>query len=189
MVAQTVAVHFVPVGSTDRSVSAVVDAAWCQTRLTEISAIFSPADVEFVLGVLDPIAFDDNLNLDVPPGADSNGTEVARQRHAEKSHRLAFLVRRYMKTGQGDHRYKAFNYSSVQADFVVAEPGSFHSLAHEFGHFFGLPHTFDDALVGQMAAATVTTVAQRVEDRLRPFGGRHLVRAGHTPYRIVPARW
>ena len=155
--------RFIPLGSTDRKLVANIDKQWCRTRLPEISAIFAPAQLEFVFGSLDLPSFDDRLNLDVPPGDDPNGIETARKIHAERfPHELAVFVRRYLKKDANDTRYKAFNYASVQADYVIAEPGSSEwGLAHEFGHFFGLPHTFDDDLLRDLAA--VSTVPERLK--------------------------
>lgn len=145
-----ITVRFIPVGSTDGSIVASVDKNWCVSKLTEINAIYKPAGLQFVFGELDALIKDDLLNLDVPLPSYAEGPETARQKLAEKYPKeLVVFVRTYLRTP----KYKAFNYSSVKADYIVAEPGSDPwGLAHEFGHFFGLFHTFDDGRTAAMAA-------------------------------------
>ena len=150
-------VRFLPVGSGDGTIVANVDKKWCDLALAEINAIFKPAGLRFVLGGLDAVRKDDLYNLDVPPQYPSyaTGTEMYRQKLAEKFPKeLVVFVRRYLGDEKGQEKfYKAFHYSSVSADYVVAEPESApRSLAHEFGHFFGLPHTFREDVMGEIVA-------------------------------------
>jgi hypothetical protein len=159
--------RFIPLGSTDRTIDATIDDSWCQTRLNEVNAIYAPAQVEFVFGSLDLPIFDDNLNLDVPPGNDPKGIETARQSHAERfPQELVVFVRHFLKIDENDTRYKAPHYSSVLCDFVIANPGSNSwALAHEFGHFFGLSHTHDDGLLDQIVKASKD--GDRIQNRLQ----------------------
>jgi pregnancy-associated plasma protein-A len=147
--AYRISVRVIPLGSADGTVVASVDRNWCETRLAEINAIFASANVEFVLGSLERLRADDGLNVDIPAGQATDGIETRRQRLAEMfPSELVVFVRRWLGDQPGRQRfYKSFHYSSVLADYVVAEPGSDRwMLAHEFGHFFGLHHTFDDGL-------------------------------------------
>lgn len=145
--------RFIPLGSTDRKIVAEISQQWCRDLLGEVNAIFAPAQLEFLFGSLEAVNFNDVLNLDVPPGFDPNGIETSRKALAELfPNELVVFVRRYAPANADDKRYKSFQYSSVLADYVVAEPGSTHwDLAHELGHFFGIPHTFDDGLIDTLA--------------------------------------
>jgi hypothetical protein len=168
-------VRFIPLGSSDGTIAASIDENWCVTRLAEITAIFKPAGLQFEFGELDPLTRDDQLNLDIPPGSTKDSIETGRQRLAMKfPGELVVFVRRYL----GDNPkkksfYKAPHYSSVNADFVVAEPGGSTPwlLAHEFGHFFGLYHTFDEnllaAILAKKPADRVSYVANELANAIK----------------------
>jgi hypothetical protein len=146
-----------PLGTTDGSIKAVIDEQWCRDRLAEANAIFVPARVECVFRSLDTIILKDDVHFDYPASGDT--TEAGRKKITAKfPSDLVVFIRQFLKD---DPRYYALNFRSTQADCVVVDPGAEPwTFAHELGHFFGLPHTFDDAFLKLLVAES--TIAERV---------------------------
>jgi hypothetical protein len=150
--------RFIPLGTTDGSMHAVIDEQWCRDRVAEATAIFVPARVEFVFRSLESLILKDEVHFDYPANGDR--TEAGRKEITAKfPEDVVIFVRHFLAK---DPRYYALNFGSQQADCVVVGPGTnLSTFAHEVGHFFGLPHTFDDAFLELLVAAK--TIPERVE--------------------------
>jgi hypothetical protein len=149
--------RFIPLGTTDGLIKAVIDEQWCRDRLAEANAIFAPARVEFVFQSLDTIILKDEVHFDYPANGDR--TEAGRKEITAKfPNDLVVFIREFLSH---DPRYYALNFGSTQADCVVVNPGTLlWTFAHEMGHFFGLPHTFNDDLLNLLLAEP--TIAKRI---------------------------
>jgi hypothetical protein len=136
-----------------------------RAMLVDVSHIFAPMNIGFVLGQYEE-AFDQGLEVDHVTGPPPMSIELKRQ--ARASHYPAELV--------VFNRNKSGGYSSEGADYVIMGGIDAKLFAHETGHFLHLRHTHNDR-TDELHKANQTSYESAVAlatEMVRKAGGLHV---------------